>query len=147
MKKRLPTRPPPPPPAPPGLLRLFHRWNASLVTEQGERNLWDDILDEQLSKCRPFVFSKQRSSTGTANGHTFTGDVSEDDSEYSRSRAGVESRRRTTDGRRKEETSDTVPQEKKSKERAGAQGLSLCFPRVGRAPLGIEIGITLSAGV
>ena len=30
-----------------------------LVTEEGERNLWDDILDEQLAKCRTMAFLRQ----------------------------------------------------------------------------------------
>ncbi|CAM9636634.1 unnamed protein product [Ectocarpus sp. 4 AP-2014] len=32
-----------------------------LVTEDGERNAWDDILEEQLSKCRPLQHSADRS--------------------------------------------------------------------------------------
>lgn len=98
-------------------------------------------MDEQLAKCRPFVPLKQKTPTGpNNNARIITGGGSED-SKRSRSRAGDESPCGTADGGRKEETSDPLPQEQRSKGTGALKVIIAVFPPCGQAGRDQSLGV------
>ena len=65
--------------ASPCSVNIYHP-NVRLVTEDEERNLWDEILEDQLSKCPPLTFVRRTASTGSTNARLKSGNDSKDGS-------------------------------------------------------------------